>query len=130
MRLFLVLAAIFGIGWVAIWLGEHPGTITYDWQGETDTLSTTEAAALAAGAALIVAVLALLLRALWRWPSTMKARRRARRRTKGVDALSKGIVAVGAGDVRIATRASGQALSLLPDAPVASFLAAQAAQLA
>lgn len=128
-RLLLVLAGLFAAATGAAWLADEPGTITYAWRGEEGTITTTEAAALAVAAALLVLLAAEFVRLLWRLPRLIRTRRAQARRARGWQALSSGVVAVGAGDSRRAARAASQALGDLPDVPLATFLAAQAAQL-
>ena len=129
-RVLVILAALFVLALAASWLADHPGTIEYVWLGKSGALTTTEAAALVAGAALGLLLLAELVRMLWRLPAQLAARRRRTRQARGWTALSTGVVAVGAGDARSASRAASEALAALPDTPLAVFLAAQAAQLA
>jgi HemY protein len=55
---------------------------------------------------------------------------RSRRQMRGLEALSKGVVAAGAGDAAAAQRYSVQANRILTNEPLAQLLKAQAAQLA
>ena len=70
-----------------------------------------------------------LLRFLLRIPSHRQPGNRARRRAKGFAAVSRGMVAVGAGDPRSAKRHADDASRLLGDEPLALLLKAQAAQM-
>jgi len=128
-RVLVLLALLFAAASGAAWLADQPGTIRYAWRGVEGSLSTAEAAALAAGAAIVLLVVAEVVRTLWRLPRTLGERRERARSERGVEALSAGLVAVGAGDTRTASRAARKALAALPDAPLATFLAAQAAQM-
>lgn len=128
-RVLLVLAGLFAITSAAAWLADEPGTIRYDWRGETGVLTTTEAAALLAAVTIVILVVAEIVRTLWRLPRVLRQRRARARTARGWQALSSGVVAVAAGDGRRAGRAAQQAISDLPDVPLAAFLAAQAAQL-
>jgi HemY protein len=62
-------------------------------------------------------------------PAIMAFWSRARRRQKGLDALTRGMVAAGAGDVRLAGKSAREAEKHLGDQPLALLLRAQAAQL-
>ena len=53
-----------------------------------------------------------------------------RREKRGLDALSSGIIAIGAGDRTLAARYAGQARKALPHEPLTHLLRAQCAQLA
>lgn len=128
-RLLIILAGLFVFTAAAAWLADDPGTIRYDWRGENGTITTTEAAALIAAGAIVVLLVAEFLRLVWRLPRIVRARRARARTARGWQALSSGVVAVGAGDGKRAGRAAAQALADLPDVPLAAFLAAQAAQL-
>ncbi|MEX0852790.1 MAG: heme biosynthesis HemY N-terminal domain-containing protein [Bauldia sp.] len=112
------------------WLAERPGGLSISWQGyEVNTSLMTAAVALAVvvGA---MALLGALIRAILRAPHTVADFVGARRRDRGYRALSRGIVAVGAGDVRAARRAAQESQSLLGREPLVLLLAAQAAQIA
>ncbi len=111
------------------WLIERPGEIVLTWQGyrvETSVLVGL-AAVVAAAAALFV--LWSLLRYTFRIPSLMTIATRSRRRDKGYAALSRGMVAVGAGDVQLARKSAAEAQKYLRHEPLTLLLRAQAAQL-
>ncbi|MGH6837242.1 MAG: heme biosynthesis HemY N-terminal domain-containing protein [Methylocella sp.] len=111
------------------WLMDRPGDVTLNWQGyriETSLLAGL-GILLAVVAALVVAW--IVLRSGLRFPSLMSAASRARRREKGYAALSRGFIAVGTGDARLASKAAVVVQKLLPDEPLALLLRAEAAQL-
>ncbi len=83
-------------------------------------------AALAVGLMLAI----WLLRALLRLPSSIGFAARARRRSRGYAAISRGMVAVGAGDPKSARRNADDAGKLIGDEPLVLLLKAQAAQMA
>src|SRR5690606_26575928 len=62
-------------------------------------------------------------------PASVSAFLETRRRRKGFLALSRGMVAVAAGDAAEARRHAGRARKLLDETPLTLLLAAQAAQL-
>jgi HemY protein len=70
------------------------------------------------------------IRFVLRLPPTVSGANRARRRDKGYAALSRGIIAVGSGDARLAIKAAAEAQRHLPGEPLALLLRAEAAQLA
>jgi len=109
---------------------EQPGSLALEWGGyHIDTSIPIAVAVLLAGvAALIIlwAILVALLRAPGRWRESSKERRRE----KGFQALSRGMVAVGAGDAAKARKYALEAEKYLPDEALALLLKAQAAQLA
>jgi len=111
------------------WLVDQPGQIMLTWQGyriETSFLVGL-GVLLAAVAALVI--MWNILRYPFRLPPAMSVANRARRREKGYAALSRGIVAVGMGDARLASKAAAEVQRLLPGEPLALLLTAEAAQL-
>lgn len=125
--IFLVVlaAAAFGIAWIA----DRPGDLVLNWQGyRIETSVGVALAALVAGA-ILLAVIWGLIRFFWRLPRQMKQRSAARRQAKGFAALSRGMIAVGAGDARLARRSAAEAQRHLTQEPMTHLLNAQAAQL-
>lgn len=122
--LFFVLLAL--IAWGGVYLVEHPGHISLDWFGYQ---IETSAALLVIAIAVVAIVAWIIIRIVVGLPSFVAYSARRRRREKGYDALSRGLVAVNAGDARAAGRASAQASRDLKDDPLALMLRAQSAQL-
>jgi len=124
--IFLVFGAII---FAADWLLDRPGTIAVSWQG----LEVQESFAWGVGmlALLVLVTIAAFWLAFWviRSPWTLSARIGRSRRERGQHAISLGMVAIAAGDREEARRQSKRASNLLPDAPLATLLAAQTAQL-
>lgn len=127
-RLVLFLIVLAAIAFGASWLADRPGEMLVVWQGWR--IETTVPVALAALAAFSVALLivwhlgALLLRS----PRMIATFSRRRRREKGWAAVSRGLVAIGSGDLEAARRARAEALRYLPKEPLTQLLAAQSAQ--
>src|SRR5438105_8919281 len=124
---FLVVLIALALG--DAWLVDQPGQIMLSWQGYQIETS------LLVGLGVLLAVVAAfvmiwnVLRFSFRLPPTMSVANRTRRREKGYAALSRGIVAVGTGDARLAGKAAAEVQRLLPDEPLALLLRAEAAQL-
>ncbi|MEF3366897.1 heme biosynthesis HemY N-terminal domain-containing protein [Methylocystis sp. 9N] len=126
--LFIVVLAALAIG--LGWLIEQPGSLTLDvggWQFEA-SIPVAVAGLLATIAAIIV--LWAIATALVRLPGRWSGGSRLRRRDKGFEAVSQGLIAVGSGDVARARKAAVVAERLLPSEPLTQVLKAQAAQLA
>jgi HemY protein len=70
-----------------------------------------------------------LLRWLLRSPGNVAGFFRTRRRSKGFNAVTQGMIAVGSGDVRRAQKQAGDAERILGKEPLALLLRAQASQL-
>ena len=125
-RLILFFALLFLVAWGGVYLVEHPGHIALDWFG----YKIESSAALLVIAIAVAAVVAwIIFRTIVGLPSFVAYSARRRRREKGYDALSRGLVAVHAGDARVAGRASAQAARQLKNDPLALMLRAQSAQL-
>ncbi len=111
------------------WLADRPGSITINWLGREIHLSV--AVAIVGGLIALVALSFLwsALRRLLRSPTAAREFLRFRKSRKGYEALSKGIIAAGAGDAQAAAKHAAIAGNALSDEPLVNILAAQAAQL-
>jgi HemY protein len=128
-RLVLYLVGIAALTVGLAWLADQPSSLVVDWQGYR--LETTVFVAIVALTLLsAVAVLAWsLLRTILGGPGAIGRTLRLRRRRQGLDALSNGLIAIGAGDGAQAMRQAQLARSALPNEPLTDLLRAQAAQL-
>jgi len=123
---FAVIAVLSG---AAIWLADNPGTVTVIWQGyEIRTSFVT--GLFAVSLTTIIGVLGYRLVATFMHsPAGFTSFLAARNRRKGYQALSKGMVAIAAGDTREADLYAAQAHKLLDEPAMTLLLAAQAAQM-
>ncbi len=128
-RIVLFLLAVIAIGLGAMWVVERPGEIVLTWQGWR--IATSVTVALVALAALLVVAIMLwsLLRFVLNVPGNLSIFMNERRRARGWRALSRGMVAVGAGNLQLARSSANEAQKILGNEPLALLLAAQAAQL-
>jgi len=113
----------------AIFFADHPGQVEIVWQGWQLETSVGVLAAAAVLAGLAIAVLYWLVSLILDSPRTFLQHRRERRRRAGYRALTRGMVAVAAGDSHEAQRCARRADALLADPPLTLLLSAQAAQL-
>jgi len=129
LRLIAFLLAIALIAGGLAWLADNPGELIVDWQGYHAEASIFIAVVL------LVALLALALlcwsivRNIWNSPASVGNVLNRRRQKLGLDALSSGMIALGAGDKAAAMRSAIQARKSLPNEPLTHLLRAQAAQL-
>ena len=123
---FLGLLALAAFG--AVWLADRPGTVTMVWSGYRVETTVAVAAVLAVALAMALAVLWAGVGALLRLPGRLTHASRARKRARGYAAVSRGMVAVGAGDAVAARRHAREAQKLLGREPLSLLLTAQAAQ--
>jgi HemY protein len=112
-----------------VWLLDRPGTVALDWQGYRLETSFAVLVAAAAAVALAAALAYRFWVALIRAPGRMGEAWQGRRRAKGYRALTRGMVAVAAGDANEAGRQVKRAEVLLNEPPLTLLLSAQAAQL-
>ena len=128
-RILLYLLLLAAVAYGADWLLQRPGHVDVVWLD----YHVTASAALVFVAVLLLGVLIALLwnvlSFIFGLPSLMALASRQRRREKGYNALSRGLIAAGSGDARAAARASAQASKHLRDDPLALILQAQAARL-
>ena len=128
-RLVLYFLAILAAAAGLHWLADRPGTIVIAWQdyvAETSVFRAFVILLLVIGVAIAIAS---TLRWLWSSPASIAGLLQRRRARRGLDALSSGMIAVGAGDRALALRYAGQARKALPNAPLTHLLRAQVAQL-
>ncbi len=125
-RLFFFFVMLGLIAWGGVYFVEHPGHISMNWFGYQ---LETSAALLVIAIAVAAIILWIVFRVIVGLPSLVAYSARQRRREKGYDALSRGLVAVHSGDARTAVRASAQATRQLSNDPLALMLRAQSAQL-
>ena len=113
----------------AVWLAERPGTLTFDWLGYTVEISIMVALTLLVVTLFVIVLVWSLIRRVFNLPGALSGFF-ARRKNENVhEALTKGIIAVGAGDSALATKYARKVSSLAGDDPLAQLLKAQAAQL-
>lgn len=128
-RLVLFLLGVIALASGLAWLADRPGSLLITWQGyevETSVFRAVVIFAALIGLALLVWT---VLRQVWSSPAAVAHFLTRRRQRRGLDALSSGMIAIGAGDRSMATRYALQARKSLPNEPLTHLLRAQAAQL-
>lgn len=129
-RLVSLLVTAFAIATGLSWLAERPGSLVLNWQGYEVETSVFRAVVILA---LIVGCCIFgwnLLRQVWLSPAIIGNLFNRRRNKRGLEALSTGLIALGAGDKHLALRYAVQARRTLPNEPLTHLLRAQAARLA
>jgi HemY protein len=125
--LYLVGVALLAAG--LSWLADRPGSLVLTWQGYEAETSIFRAVVLLAFLIGLTIVAWSIFRQIWTSPAVVGRFLNRRRQERGLDALSSGMIAVGAGDRSLATRYALQARRALPNEPLTHLLRAQAAQL-
>lgn len=129
LRLVLFLLAVLAVASGLAWLADRPGQLLINWEGREIETSVFHAVV---GLTVLVGLIILawsLARQVWNSPASVGHFINKRRQRRGLDALSSGMIAVGAGDRGMATRYAIQARKTLPNEPLTHLLRAQAAQL-
>ncbi len=129
-RIVLYLVGVAAVAAGMSWLADRPGSLVVNWEGfevETSVFRAVVLLALIVATALFVWS---LVRQLWSSPAVVGRYFTRRRQERGLDALSSGLIAIGAGDRSLAARYAVQARKSLPNEPLTHLLRAQAAQLA
>lgn len=129
LRLVLFLLAIVALATGFSWLADRPGLITFNWEGYEGEITVFRAVVFGAVLAGVLILLWTLLRTIWFGPAELGRYFYRRRQKRGLDALSSGMIAIGAGDKANAMRYAVQARKTLPNEPLTHLLRAQAAQL-
>jgi HemY protein len=128
-RILLFLAVLAALALGFSWIADQPGGLALTVAGYR--YETSLVAALGFGLlALVAAMMAWsLVRFVFRIPTLMSLASRMRRRNKGFAALTRGMMAAGAGDIKAAAKAAREAERLIGEEPLTLLLAAQSAQL-
>ena len=129
LRLVLFLLGVVALATGLSWLADRPGLIVFNWEGYEGEISVFHAVVaftLLLGMAMFIWS---LIRSVWIGPAVLGRYFFRRRQKRGLDALSSGMIAIGAGDKANAMRYAVQARKTLPNEPLTHLLRAQAAQL-
>ena len=110
--LFLVSVAVIAAG--VAWIADRPGEVAITWMGYRIETSVM-VAAFAVVALVLLLMLAVVTRArILRSPEQVSLFFRHRRAVKGYLAVSRGLIAIGAGDLRVARKSADEAARLSP----------------
>jgi HemY protein len=125
--IFFAILALAALG--VAWFADRPGEIVMTWQGWRVSTSLLVAAV----GLLVLLTLAIMfwsvLRYILRTPQRVADYFEERKQLRGWRSLSRGLIAVGTGNIALANRSAGEAQKLLAAEPLTLLLSAQAAQL-
>jgi HemY protein len=129
-RVVLFLASVALIAAGVAWFADRPGDVSILWMGYR--IETSVMVALIAIILLVIVAIVLwsIVRGILRSPEQVSLFFRHRRAMKGYLAISRGLIAIGAGDLRIARKSADEAARLSPGDPLTLLLTAQSAQMA
>jgi HemY protein len=126
--IFLVLTTVLAAA--AVWIADRPGDVAINWLGyHVETSIGVAATALVVFAVIAIAIWSFA-RGLITLPDFLSVFMRRRRVARGYTAITRGLIAVGAGDPYAARRFAREAHRIVSDEPLALLLGAQSAQLA
>jgi HemY protein len=128
-RLLLPFGILALLSGVVIWLADNPGTVTVLWRGYEIRTSFVTGLFAVSLTTFFVLLGYRLFATFMKSPAGFTSFLAARKRRKGYEALSKGLVAIAAGDAREGTLYAAQARKLLDEPAMTLLLGAQAAQL-
>jgi|TARA_R110000824_G_scaffold118960_12_gene271848 HemY protein len=123
---FAIMAVLAALG---VWLADNPGDLVLHWRGYEMRTSFVVGLGMLVVLAGIVLLVWRMASGVVRTPASVSHYLDMRRSRRGFLALSRGMVAVAAGDAADAKRYAGRARKLLDETPLTMLLAAQAAQL-
>ena len=126
--LFLVSVALIAAGFV--WVADRPGDVAITWMGYRIETSLMVAGLAVAALVVVAMIVWSVLRGILRSPEQVSLFFRHRRAMKGYLAITRGLVAIGAGDLRLARKSADEAARLSPGDPLMLLLTAQSAQMA
>jgi len=131
LRVLFYLALVFLVGLGFAWLADRPGEMVVTFDGYQYEVSLMVAAVVVAAIVAAVMIVWWLLKAVWTSPYTISRYFRVRRRDRGYQALSTGMIAAGAGDAALARRKGREATKLISadQEPLIHLLEAQTALL-
>ncbi len=126
---FLLFVLALGLGFS--WLADRPGDLVATFNGYQYEVSLMVAAVTVTAVVAAVMIVWWLGKALWNSPYTISRYFRVRRRDRGYQALSTGMIAAGAGDAAKARTMNSQAAKLIrsDQEPLIALLDAQTALL-
>ncbi|GHB38019.1 heme biosynthesis protein HemY [Pseudovibrio japonicus] len=129
-RVLIFFAFVFLLALGGAWMADRPGLVTLDWQGyvvQVSLLTTVVAFGISIVASIVIWG---FLRLVWKSPTLVSHFMQRRRKDKGYDALSQGLMALGSGDTLHARKFGLKADKFLDgNEPAARLLLAQASQL-
>ena len=115
-----------GVGWIA----DRPGEVSITWMGYR--IETSVMVAFFAVVALVIVLMLAwwMINAILHSPEYASLFFKHRRAAKGYLAVTRGLIAIGSGDLRLARKSAEEAARLSPGDPLALLLSAQSAQMA
>jgi HemY protein len=130
-RVLFFLLIVFALGLGFSWLADRPGEMVVTFNGYQYQVSLMVAAVAVVAVVAAVMIVWWLVKSIWNSPYTISRYFRVRRRDRGYQALSTGMIAAGAGDAALARKKTKEAAKLIrsDQEPLINLLDAQASLL-
>jgi HemY protein len=112
-RILFFVIVVFALGLGFAWLADRPGDMVITFNGYQYEVTLMVAAVAVVAVVAAAMILWWLLKSIWRSPYLVSRYFRVRRRDRGYQALSTGMLAAGAGDAAAARRMNKQAGKLI-----------------
>jgi HemY protein len=127
-RILFYLLVVLALGFGFSWLADRPGNLFIIWQGQRVEMSLMVAATIIVALVALVMFAWWLVRTIWTSPQSVTRYFRARKRDRGYQALSTGLIAVGSGDAPLARKMLDRTKGLIraDQEPLIHLLEAQA----
>ncbi|WP_377294308.1 heme biosynthesis HemY N-terminal domain-containing protein [Rhizobium sp. SG2393] len=128
-RILVFVLLILALGSGFAWLADRPGELSVVWMGMRIEMSLMVAATVLVALVAVIFFAIWLVRTLMLSPHTITRYFRARKRDRGYQALSTGLIAAGAGDATLARKMTARARGLIraDQEPLIHLLEAQTA---
>ena len=128
MKILGYIIIVLAFAWGFAWLADRPGDLTIVWQGQQIEMSVMVAVTLIVALFAAIMFIWWLIRTIWTSPRSINRYFRARKRDRGYQALSTGLIAASAGDAATARKMNARAKGLLSadQEPLIHLLEAQA----
>lgn len=128
-RLLVFVIAVLALGYGFSWLADRPGDLQLMWEGQLYQTKLIVAASLLIAIVAVFMLLWWFVRLIWTSPHSVTRYFRARKRDRGYQALSTGLIAAGAGNALLARKMAARSRGLIraDQEPLINLLEAQAA---
>ncbi|QND48625.1 heme biosynthesis protein HemY [Rhizobium lusitanum] len=125
--IFVLLVLVLGFGFS--WLADRPGDLSLVWEGQLYQAKLIVAAGILIALIAAAMIIWWFIRLIWSSPHSVTRYFRARKRDRGYQALSTGLIAAGAGNALLARKMAARTRGLIraDQEPLINLLEAQAA---